>query len=138
MELPHNCYVTTQPISGCIQAATNDKSIEVDLAASRHFFDYEGDWDVSDRYSEYFEDIKIQICEILGDPIYSGLWDDPNRSEWDQILSEGVDAVELAVWMHEDSKLYLRLGWEDKEIPIIIAIGIEGAEPNYTEYPGQF
>ena len=135
MILPHNCYITAKTVSDCIQAATADDSTEVNLAVSNLFFGYEGDLDVSDRYSDYFRSAAKQICEVLGDQIYMGRWDDPSYSEWNSILAEDVDAVELVVWNHGDRILYLRYGWEDTELPIVVAIGLEDAEPNYGEYP---
>ncbi len=135
MTLPHNCYITPLSVSDSIQAVIADNSVETNLAVSKLFFGYEGDLDVSDKYSDYFTSATNKISEILGDPIYMGRWDDPNRCEWNSVLADDLDAVELVVWGHGDTKLYLRFGWEDTELPIIVAMGIEGAEPNYSEYP---
>ena len=138
MILPHNCHITEKSLNECIDSVMKDRSVEVDIAASKHFWDYEGDLDVPDKYDDYYATTVEELTKILGSPIYRGRWDTPDRDKWIPIIPEYADAMELAVWEKDSVKLYLRLSWEDKEIPIFIAMGTEGCEPTGIAYPGQF
>lgn len=82
--------------------------------------------------------VLLGITSILGQPIYRGQWDAPDRSQWESILPEYADAQDLVVWQTRDSKkVYCRYSWEDKEIPILIAIGVEGCSATGIAYEGQ-
>lgn len=93
---------------------------------------------VSAAYVRYFEDIVVELSEMIGFPTYRGNWNSADISEWTAILPEYTDAEKLVVWRHESRTIYLRLSKEDKETPILISLGIEGSEATNLSYPGQF
>jgi hypothetical protein len=138
MSLPHNAHLISVPLDQAIDQALREPQVEVDLAVS-HLWDFDGDFDeIEAAYDNYFLTTVDGISSILGDPIYRGRWDAPDRSEWESILPEYADAQELVVWARDSRKLYCRLSWEDKEIPIKIAIGAEGCAATGTSYDSEF
>ena len=139
MDLLHNSYTTSLSFEEAVSAALKNPVVEIDMAASKHFWDFEGDWDAVIRsYAVYFDSMVTALTQILGQPIYRGKWDDPNRQEWNPLLPEYATALDLAVWQKDDLLLYVRNSREDKECPILIALGAEGSQATGSAYPGQF
>lgn len=138
MRLPHNCYMTSKTLAECIDAALSNRALEVDLAASKHFWDYDGDPDAPEEYDDFYAETVTELAEILGDPVYESSWGSADRDEWESILPEFADAQELTVWKKNGINIYVRLSWEDKEIPILIAMGTDGCAATGISYPGQF
>src|SRR5436190_12192133 len=109
MSLPHNAHLIPVPLKQAIDQALTDPDVEVDLAASNHFWDFDGELDeIETAYDSYFGTTVAGITTILGDPIYRGRSDAPDRSEWDSILPEDVSANDLVVWMRDSKRLYCR------------------------------
>jgi hypothetical protein len=107
----------------------------VDLAVSRAFYNFEGDFtETEPPYIEYFETTAKAITNILGKPVYQGRWDAPETKEWIATLKLHADVMDLVVWEIDRVKLYLRYSWEDKEIPMLVALGAEGCQPSAMNY----
>lgn len=137
MSLPHNAYLTPTPLVKLVAQAFAQPEAEIDLAASNHFYDFAGHWDeITTAYEAYFEAAVGDLTAILGQPIYRGRWDAPERPEWDAILPEYADAQDLVVWARDSKRLYCRYSWEDKEIPILIAMGGKAAQPQVSPTRG--
>ena len=139
MSLPHNAHLSSIPLSDAVTQLLLQPDTEFDLAASKHFYDFGGDWErIATAYGKYFSATLEGLSSILGQPIYRGRWDAPDRAEWEPILPEYADAQDLAIWDHESRRLYCRYSWQDKEIPILIAIGVEGCSATGVAYEGQW
>jgi hypothetical protein len=139
VSLPHNAHETALSLSQAVAEARSNPQVEVDLAASKHFYDFEGDWAVvTAAYEDYFAKGVTEVTRLLGEPIYRGPWNAPDRSQWDSILPEFASAQELVVWQQDSKRLYCRYSWQDKEIPILIALGVEGCRETGIAYEGQF
>ena len=83
-----------------------------------------------------FDAILKDATEICSAPIAAMVMIDSERTQYSIVASRGatpefVDAMELAVWEKDGSNLYLRISWEDRELPIFISMGVEGCEPNH-------
>lgn len=139
--LPHNAHLDTRSAEELMFAIQADDSKEIDLAASKHFYEVpmDFDWDqITSAYEAEYEKRLREFSKVLGEPSYRGRWDASDFDEWNSVVPEYASAVELAVWKVGEKRLYLRYGWEDKEIPMIIALGMEGCEMTGIAYPGQF
>ena len=133
MTLPHNAYLTSVPLKDAISSALSNRTVEVNLAVSHDFYDFWEEYsEVETPYLEYFDNTAHAIANILGDPIYRGSCEAPATLEWISALELHASAVHLVVWERDNLKLYLRYGWEDKEIPIVVALGTEGCNPNWN------
>lgn len=67
------------------------------------------------RYKEHYLKIANAISVAIGDPVFSGGWQDEAYPEW--AVGEHV-----TVWEHNHAVLWLRLHHEDRECPIVIAL----------------
>lgn len=139
MSLSHNAHLSSLSLPDAVAQLLLHPETELDLVASKHFYDFEGDWDeITTAYDDHFTATVKGLSSFLGQPIYRGRWDAPDRSEWESVLPEYADAQELVIWEHDSRRLYCRYSWEDKEIPILIAIGVEGCLPSGATYDGQW
>ena len=139
MSLPHNAHLSSLSLPDAVAQLLLHPDTEVDLVASKHFYDFDGDWDgITTAYDDQFAATVAGLSTILGQPIYRGRWDAPDRPEWESVLPEYADAMELVIWGHDSRRLYCRYSWEDKEIPMLIAIGVEGCSMSGATYDGQW
>lgn len=133
MELPHNAYLSSATVEEFIEALKKAPQREIDLAVSRSFFNYDWEIDVASHYQTFYEAMVIEIKGILGEPVFQGSHE--TFAEWETILPEYVDYLNLTVWKVEGRHFYLRFSWEDKEIPMIVAFGVEGADVSDINHP---
>jgi hypothetical protein len=139
--LPHNSHLDSRSGEELLLTLSNDPTTEVDLAASKHFYDVGPGFDfhpVMQAYSACFALHQKSFTEVLGEPVYQGNWNSPDLEEWTPLLPEFASAMHLTVWKRGEQHLYLRQGSEDKETPILIALGVEGCDMTGIAYPGQF
>jgi hypothetical protein len=134
---PHNVYTSAFSPAEAISVVMSDRDVELDLTVSKNFWGFEGDWEtVPGAYRVFFENMVESMSALLGPPVCRARSDGSDRKEWDSILPEYADAQDLAVWEKDGIHLYLRYSWEDKEAPILIALGTEGCADNGLAYPG--
>ncbi len=110
--------------------------VEVDLTTSKSLFNFDGDWAALSMYIAYFDQMTDALSATLGTPVYAGSFESLGWDHWSSALM--VDANHLVIWSVDGRNLYLRYIWEDKEIPILLAVGVEGCEACLVPYPGQF
>jgi hypothetical protein len=82
MSLPHNAHLSTLSLPDAVAQLLQHPDTELDLVASKHFYDFHGDWDgITTAYEDQFTAPVAGLSAILGQPIYRGRWDAPDRSE---------------------------------------------------------
>ena len=140
MKLLHYCFLTDLPIAEEIDHALKDTSTEVEIAVSKHFWDFEGDMEaVWNSWNKFYADTLAEAKKILGAPKYENDFeDDSYGDEWREIFDEQSNADHYAIWEVDGEHFYLRMGQEDCEIPITIAFGAALAKPAGEVYPGMF
>lgn len=139
--LPHGSHLDSKTAEELLAVLKRDGTTEIDLAASKHFYDVPLGFDwraVTEAYNACFDRHQNDLTAILGTPIFVGNWESPDLEKWTRLLPPFADALRLVVWKRGDRHIYLRQGWEDKEIPILIALGLEGCKMTGIAYPGQF
>ncbi len=131
MILPHNEYLSSSKMVDIINSIFDDKTVEINIAKSSSFFDFDDDvHGVAECYFEYFKNISNEITGLIGEPLYCGTWDKAGAiSEWISSLQLDESVVSLGVWAKYDVRFYLRCNWEDKDVPIELALGVEGCRP---------
>ena len=134
--LPHNAFTTAHTIQESLSSIKIDRATELLLASSYEFnWDFDGDCnEIFNSYLAHFESIVSEIEALLGAPIYRGRWNAPDiklgASEFN--LSNLIQ--DIAIWKVDSIEIYIRWYWEDKEIPILVALGAKGCEPTREHY----
>lgn len=132
MTLPHNDVQTDLSVAENLRLALATPHVEVLLVRSQHFFDFWGDFDeVSEAYDAYYAQCCTALLELLGEPVFSGRWSDEGVAAWLEKVGLEPIADALTVWPKNDSYVYLRSSWEDKECPMEVVVGAAGAARVY-------
>jgi hypothetical protein len=134
--LPHNAFTSALSIQDCISSIMVDRTSELLLASSLDFsWDFEEDYgEVADSYQAYFDSVVSDVVTILGTPVFRGRWDSPDVDPWVTDFGLSDHIVDVAIWKSESIDLYVRWHWEDKEIPILVAIGAKGCSMTDEHY----
>src|SRR5688572_9885928 len=93
------------------------KAKECYLAVSEGFWEFEEQEEfesIFETYSKFFANAVTQAAKLLGEPSFQGDWESAEFPDW-------AHGLEIAVW--DDAGLWLRLEHEDRECPIIVALG---------------
>lgn len=138
MTLPHCVFQSDQKVPDLLTALRGRPEQEVDIAASKSFYNWPPDWDeIYAVWQDHYEERKAAATSVLGPPDFDGHWDDPSFPG-EEILHEYLSAHLLTVWRQGDEVIYLRFGYEDKELPFVIALGTKKSRGDAYSYPGQF
>ena len=129
--LHHNAFITALTVHECVSSIQIDRATELLLASSYEFpWDFDGDYnEVFKSYHAYFESIVSEIEALHGAPVYRGGWKSPDIEPWTSELGLSNLVQDIAIWKIDSTEIYLRWYWEDKELPILVALGAKGCEP---------
>jgi hypothetical protein len=116
MSLPHCESLDDSKPEELLAKVVGDRGSHVDLAIS-NFGLSESEWEHAyTAFEGFYEARAKEISAILGDPAWEGSWTSDEYPDW--ALGENI-----TIWDHPGGKIYLRIYQEDREIPIIIALG---------------
>lgn len=138
MKLPRCVFQSDQDVSDLLKALRSRPEQEVDIAASKSFYNWPPDWDeIYAAWELHYRESQAAATAVLGSPDFDGRWDEPSFPG-EEVLHEYLSAHLLTVWRQGDELVYLRFGHEDKELPFVIALGTKKAKGDAYSYPGQF
>ena len=128
--LHHNAFITALTVQECISSIQVDKTKELLLASSYEFpWDFDGDYnEIFNSYHAYFESIVSEIEALHGAPIYRGSWKSADIESWASELGLSNLIQDIAIWNIDSNEIYIRWYWEDKELPILVALGAKGCK----------
>ena len=115
--LPHCQLLESRGIDDCLEAVSSGEEPEVFLAVSRDFYDvenYDLSADVYPEYKAFFEAKVREISQALAGEAKVIDWESNRFPEW--AVGEWI-----AIW--EDAGIHLRLHHDDREVPILVALG---------------
>ena len=139
MPLPRSVFITNQSIPNLLAELARAPSKEVDVASSASFVDepsYLGEIQI--EWERFYESIVELSIKELGPPTSRYDWKEYSKRPWLTILRPELSVHILTIWDQCERCAYLRFGWEDRELPFVIAFGMKNSIATGYSYPGQF
>jgi hypothetical protein len=131
---PYQLYRYSSPMGKLLAEAIADPAYEWTLLETEPFYGQdEEDIDWTEIHGLYFGLFKLLVEEItryLGPPDYRGQCNKDAWDRWNHLFHDYIpSANHVAVWDREGNPFYCRFSWEDKECPIVIAVGCQQSQP---------